>query len=159
VFNALNLMFEAENSPFRWKLMMNGNRPTVLLRFLPELLPHPAPPEQIKRKVFYVGDLLGDEASGRMTIEQLLKTINDVYRMSFGEPKETIKFHKEAQLLVISGWDQQLDFIQQTIAALQQKAGVQHGRRGGYFSPEMLHPPYPPSKAEPKEPAKETQSP
>jgi len=35
-FNAMNLLFETENRPFRWQLLMNGNRPTAVLRVLPE---------------------------------------------------------------------------------------------------------------------------
>jgi|KBSSwiStaDraftv2_1062776.scaffolds.fasta_scaffold407686_1 hypothetical protein len=129
VFNAMNLMFEAENSPLRWKLVMNGNRPTALLRLLPEFLPHPPPPDRPKRMVFFVGQLLGDPSAGGMTMEQLIDTIQDIYKMSLGEPKGLIKFHKEAQLLIVTGGEEQIELIQQIIMALQQKAASLPGPR------------------------------
>ena len=38
VFNALNLMFDAENMPLRWELKMNGSRPMALLRAKPDVV-------------------------------------------------------------------------------------------------------------------------
>ena len=39
VFNAMNIVFETENTPLRWELRMNGNRPAAVLYVLPDLLP------------------------------------------------------------------------------------------------------------------------
>jgi hypothetical protein len=67
IFQAMNWEWENENNPVRWQLMMNGNRPTALLRVVPELLTHgppPPPAPEIKRMVFFVGDLIGEGKLG-----------------------------------------------------------------------------------------------
>jgi len=131
VFNAMNLVFEAENTPLRWKLAMNGNRPTVLLRVIPNLVPARSPqppPEQPQRKIFFVGDLLGEEKSGGVTIAKLVNTISEVYQMSYGSPKGVIQFHQEAQLLIVTGTVDQISFIQETLAALGQKMQLNKSR-------------------------------
>ena len=124
VFNAMNMKFEAENAPCRWELKMNGNRPTAMLRVLPQLLrlpdPEPPPPPQT-RMVYFVGDLIGDEKSGGMTMEQLVKTVSEVYKMSYGEPKGVVQFHKDAQLIIIAGTSDQFGFVQQTLSALRER--------------------------------------
>src|SRR5437870_8446350 len=117
VFNAMNLVFETENAPLRWKLMMNGNRPTVLLRLLPQLVPgrpHQPSPEPPRRMIYFVGDLIGDQKAGGMKMAELVKTISDVYQMSYGEPKGVLQFHEAAQLLIVTGTPDQIQFIQQT---------------------------------------------
>ena len=123
VFNAMNMVFETENTSMLWELKMNGSRPTVLLRVFPG--PFSPPPEQQMRHIYFVGELLGDEKSGGMTMEQLVKTISEVYEMSYGNSQGPIsnhlQFHKEAQLLVATGTQTEIDFIQQTLVALQQR--------------------------------------
>ncbi len=129
VFHAMNLLFETENTPCRWELKMNGTRPIALLRVLPELLPlaapSPPPPPTI-RMVYFVGDLIGDEKSGGMTIEQLVKTVSEVYQMSYGPSKGVLQFHKEAQLLIVTGTSDQSNFVQQTLSALRGKIRADH---------------------------------
>jgi hypothetical protein len=127
VFNAMNLDFEAKNAPFRWILRMDGNRPLALLRVVPALLPQPLRATgvqlQDKRMVFFVGDLVGDEKLGGMTMEQLFKTVCQVYDMAYGGtgmPGE-LKFHQEAQLLIVNATVDKIDFVQNTLAALRQK--------------------------------------
>jgi len=127
VFNAMNLVFETENTPMHWELKMNGNRPTVILRVFPG--PFSVPQEQPRRHVFFVGELLGDEKTGGMTMEQLVKTISEVYEMSYGTSQGPIsnhlQFHKQAQLLIAMGTNEELSFVSETLAALRQK--IQHG--------------------------------
>jgi hypothetical protein len=123
IFNAMNLVFEAENTPYRWELKMNGNRPIAMLRVLPQLLPVPQPPEPpavnpTTRMVYFVGDMVDD--SGGM--ERLVKTISEVFRMSYGEAKGVLQFHKDAQLLIVTGTKDQISFVQQTLSALRGKA-------------------------------------
>ena len=124
VFNAMNMKFEAENAPCRWELRLNGNRPTAMLRMLPQLLripdPEPPPPPRT-RMVYFVGDLISDEKPGGITMEQLVKTVSDVYKMSYGEPKGVVQFHKDAQLIVVTGTSDQIGFVQQTLSALREK--------------------------------------
>ena len=123
VFNAMNLLFEGENTPCRWELRMNGSRPTAILRVLPRLLPPPErtpPPPKTERVVYFVGDLVGDKAGG-MSIEQLAKTVSEVYHMT-GEGDAVIKFHRAAQLLIVSGSPDDINVIQQTLNAMRDKA-------------------------------------
>lgn len=127
VFNAMNLMFEAENAPYRWELKMNGDRPTAMLRVLPWLLHVPDPPPPVLptvRMVYFVGDLIEDGKFGGMTMEQLVRTVSEVYEMSFAHSnaKNFIQYHKEAQLLVVTGTSEQTTFVQQTLSALRGKA-------------------------------------
>jgi len=52
---------------------------------------------------YFVGDLLGDEKSGGLTMEQLVKTVSEVYEMSYGPPRTPVlQFHKQAQLLILT---------------------------------------------------------
>lgn len=128
VFNAMNLVFENDRTPLRWELKATPH-PLVLLRVLPEATPEfgaPNRPQETHRMVYFVGNLLGDEKSGGMTLEQIVKTITDVWPADFGKPDGVIQFHKEAQLLVVNGTPEQLEFIHQALAALEQKA--QHER-------------------------------
>jgi hypothetical protein len=132
VFNAMNLLFETENTPLRWELKMNGKRPTALLRVLAQPSPKnpppvidpttglPMPPPETKRGVYFVGNLLGDEKSGGMTMEQLVQTLSEVHQMSFGS-EGGLQFHKQAQLVIVTGTDAEIEFIGNTLTALKQK--------------------------------------
>src|SRR5208283_4867638 len=129
IFNAMNLVFENDRTPLRWELMQSAtpahhvNR-WVMLRVQPEAAPTDVPqtkPPETHRMVYFVGNLVGDEKSGGMTMEQIVKTITDVWPAEFGKPEGVIQFHKDAQLLVANGTPDQLEFIHQTLAALEQK--------------------------------------
>jgi hypothetical protein len=127
VFNAMNLVFENDRTPLRWELKLNGKRPTALLRVLGNILPKfdpttglPVPSVETKRMVFFVGDLLGDEKSGGMTMDQLIRTISEVHEMSFGS-KAGLQFHKQAQLVIVNGTDEDISFIADILKALEQK--------------------------------------
>jgi hypothetical protein len=128
VFNAMNLVFENDRTPVRWELKFNGNRPVALLRVLPEGAPQPVlpspKPADTHRMVFFIGNLLGDEKSGGMTMDQIIKTIYEIWPSDFGKPEGIIQFHNDAQLLVVNGTRDQIDFIQQTLNALRQKANA-----------------------------------
>ena len=125
LFNAMNLMFEAENTPLRWELKINGSRPMVVLRVLSVVGWPTPPPEPPQRKIFFVGDMVGDEKSGRMTMEQLVKTVSEVYEMSYGAAhggvSDHLQFHKQAQLLVVTGTVDEISFVMETLSALRQK--------------------------------------
>lgn len=125
VFHAMNLVFEAQNTPVRWELRMNGNRPAALVRVLPALVPAsgapPPAPEESRRMVYFVGELLGDEKSGGMTMDQVYKMVSEVFQMSYGNVKGVLQYHKEAQLLVVTGTTDQLEFVGQTLEALKEK--------------------------------------
>jgi hypothetical protein len=53
-------------------------------------------------------------------MEQIIKTVTDVWKMA-DVSGANIQFHKDAQLLVVRGTQSQIDFMEQTLTALQQK--------------------------------------
>jgi hypothetical protein len=141
VFHAMNLMFEAENAPYRWELKVNGTRPTAVLRVRPDLLPAGEPPPRVTpttRMVYFVGDLLDDGKSGGVTMERLVGTVSDVYQMSFGPPKGVLQFHKDAQLLIVTGTPDQISFVQQTLSALRGKFAADRRRHSMPPEPEAI---------------------
>ena len=123
IFRAMNLEFELENKPVRWEVTLNGSRPTALLRFLPALVPAaPAPPPKI-RKVFFVGDIL-DEYPGtndQPKISDVADTVIDAWHTG-GIPGAKINIFPPGQLLIVSGRPDQVDFAEQTLRALKEKA-------------------------------------
>jgi len=125
IFGAMNLMFATENSPYRWELRMNGNRPIAMLRVLPQPLPAalapPPPTPSVTRMVHIVGDLVDGNPSAS-AMEDLVKTVSDIYQKAHGSPKSVIQFHKESQLLIITGTGEQIGFVQLTLSALREKA-------------------------------------
>jgi hypothetical protein len=126
VFNAMNLFFEINGITLRWELMMNGHRPTALLRVVG--LAAPKLQEEPKRAIFYVGELMGDEKSGGMTMKQILGTLAEV---SFADYKRevNIQCHEGAQMLIVKGTQGEVDLVRETIEALKQKAVVQYQRK------------------------------
>ena len=127
VFNAMNLVFENDQTPLHWELKINGKRPTALLRVLAQPGPNidpttglPMPPPETKRGVYFVGNLLGDEKTGGMTMEQLVQTLSEVHQMSFSS-ESGLQFHKQAQLVIVTGTDAEIEFIGNTLTALKQK--------------------------------------
>jgi len=131
IFNAMNLIFENDRTPLRWQLKNSsfGGLPYVQLRVLPqaaqwhapgEVAATPPPPKE--RMVYYVGNLIGDEKSGGLTMDELTKTILSIWPTDFGSSDGVIQFHKDAQLLVVNGTGDQIAFIHQTLKALQEKA-------------------------------------
>jgi hypothetical protein len=133
VFNAMNLVFENDRTPVRWELRLNGNRPVARLSVLITLAPKPEPsqpkPAETRRMVFFIGNLLGDEKSGGMTMGQITKTINSVWPAEFGTLEGVIQFHEQAELIIVNGTREQIDFIQQILSALRQKADTEHARQ------------------------------
>jgi hypothetical protein len=129
VFNAMNLIFAQTKTPLRWQLMMNGKRPTALLRVLeapkpPEAPPEAKPPPEPERPmVFFVGDLLGDPKTGGMTMDQLVKTVVEVSRIGIGG--EHVFCHNEAQLIIVRGTSNDIGFVKNTLAALREKAQLE----------------------------------
>jgi hypothetical protein len=114
VCNAMNMLFQNDRTPLRWELKMNYSRPTVQLRVLLD-----SPPES-KRMTFFVGDLIGDEKSGGMTMKQIVQIISDVWAEAYNEPG-VVQFYEPAQLIIVTGTQEQIDFVDRTIAALQRK--------------------------------------
>ena len=135
VFQAMNMLFEIERKPLRWELVMNGRRPVAVLHELESAPPSavPAggtqtPPSNlaISRSVVFVGDLLGGPDSGGMkpdTLCEILKeTVGNMFPAS-STPK--IQFHRAAELLVLSGTDEELRFMKDVLQALKEKSNHQ----------------------------------
>jgi len=80
-----------------------------------------------KRMVYFVGDLTGDAKSGGMTMEQIVKTVEEIWDMTYHEPG-VVQFHKDAQLLIVSGTPDQIAFVQQTLGALRVKVQLDRSR-------------------------------
>ena len=117
VFRAMNLLLESENSPFRWQLTVNGNRPLVLLRVIRSLLPQAAHQADARKiSVYYVGDLMGD---GGMTLKQISDTLQDVNNQGYGG-SISIGFHNETQLVIVKGTPEQVALISSTLQALKE---------------------------------------
>lgn len=133
VFRAMNSLFEIQNAPLRWQLKLNGKRSMLLLRVIPELLPHAAAPvdpttglplpaaapaESKKPMVFFVGDMVGDEKSGGMTMSQIADTLTEINKMAYGGDI-FIGFHTKAQLVIVKGTDEQIGFVRNTLSELR----------------------------------------
>lgn len=130
VFNAMNLMFENNRTPLRWELRVTDRRQMALLRVLdrPLLSPGAAAPQPMVKRVYFVGELLGDGKSGGMTMPQVIDTVSSVYKMSYGKAPTGIQFHTDAQLLIFNGTVDQLNLIEQTLEGLKQKVELDRKR-------------------------------
>lgn len=134
IFAAMNLLFENNRTPLRWELKLNGHRQIALLRVLIDPTPQvdmtaPLPGQEKQRRIFFVGNLIGDDKQPGMTMEQIIKTVTDVWQMA-DVSGGYIKFHKEAELLVVTGTPSQMDFMEQTLKALEQKVDHERLERG-----------------------------
>jgi hypothetical protein len=63
-----------------------------------------------------------------MSLEDIVNTISEVWKMTYGQPG-VIQFHEKAQLLIVNGTDEQNDFIRQTLQALRMKADLERLRQ------------------------------
>jgi hypothetical protein len=138
VFQAMNMLFEIEKWPCRWELVMNGHRPVAVLR-PPEIEPPPAvsagdSPEartqSVGHMVAYVGNLLGTPDAGRMTPVDLGDTLEQTANQTFpGSITFKVQFHRGAELLVLSGTDEELRVMNEVLQALKER--VSDRRKGG----------------------------
>jgi len=129
VFNAMNLLFENNRTPLRWELKLNGRRQIALLRVLQDPVTTDADPKAgQQRRVYFVGDLVGDENTGRMSMADVVKTISDLEKMAYRD-SGLIQFHEKAQLLVVTGTSDHIDFIQETLEALRTKVATDTARK------------------------------
>ena len=119
----MNLTFENDKTPLQWELKVFGHRQIALLRVLLDPAPAdaPRPPEKLQQRIYFVGDLIGDERNGDMTMDQIIKTITDIWQMT-DNTNGKIQFHNEAQLLVVTGTPGQIQFVDQTLSALHSRA-------------------------------------
>jgi GTP-dependent phosphoenolpyruvate carboxykinase len=78
--------------------------------------------------------LIGDEQSRGMTMQQIVKIISDVWAKAYGVQPAAIQFYEPAQLVIVTGTPDQIDFIEQTLVALRKKAELnrmEHSKSAG----------------------------
>ena len=73
--------------------------------------------------------------TGGMTMEQIVNTVEEIWRMTYGQREEGIQFHRDAQLLVVSGMPDQIKFIQTTLQALRMKVELDRHRLAAESKP------------------------
>lgn len=133
VFNAMNLLFDADRIPVRWELLMNGDRPTAFLRPTPppQVDVPPRPLDQPRRSVFFVGEIVGNEGDGGLSWDQFNRTMEEVCRRVYrDEPaRPRTEAHRDAALLIVTGSQEQIDFVRSTLEALKEKAKLEAVRQ------------------------------
>ncbi len=148
VFQAMNMLFEIDGKPVRWELVMNGHRPVAMLRALePEPLAAApaggggADPRAVSRSVVFVGDLIGEPNSGGMKPNTLCEILEETVRSTFPTSNtHRIQFHRAAELLVLSGTDEELRFMKDVLQALKEKSSL-HQKQGLAPAPAKEPPP------------------
>ncbi len=141
VFQAMNMLFEIDHTPVRWELVMNGHRPAAVLHVLEAELHPPGPssslppearPQAASRSVVFVGDLLGEADAGGMNPESLCGILAQTASDAFGASgTRKIQFHKGAELLILSGTDEELHFMKDVLQALKEKSNHQRKQDPG----------------------------
>jgi hypothetical protein len=134
VFNAMNLYFEVQKLPARWKLTLNGSRPTAILGMekpQPAATPPPAT-EKIAPTVFSIVEILSlnSEAGDKQPTDSLADAIAAVLddlqkpgRAKVNAPGgPTLKMHAQAGILVFSGTWEETELVRSTLAALKDAA-------------------------------------
>jgi len=120
-FQAMNMLFEIDHTPVRWELVMNGHRPVAVLRGVLEPKSPLAVPS-VGHSVAYVGNLLGTPDLGRMSPDALCETLETTAEQTFpGSNTIKIKFHRGAELVVLSGTDEELRLMNEVLQALKDK--------------------------------------
>ncbi len=133
VFRAMNMLFEIEHKPVRWELAMNGNRPTAMLRshfpagavtLRSEKPAAASPSAPVNRSVFYVGALLKPSGPEReASWSSLRRTIAMAIQGTFRDSATCeVQHHTEAELLVVSGTEEEVKFVKEVVEALKEKA-------------------------------------
>jgi len=145
IFTAMNMYFDVNNVSLRWEMSANGSRPVAVLRLQEGAVTATSAP---KRMVFFVGDLLGDGKNGGMTMDDVVRTVSEVYLTSFNQPADkVIQAHKEGQLIVVTGTDAEIGFVNQTLQALKQKVELQRAKYVPTAFPVVGAPPMPAGSA------------
>jgi len=128
VFQAMNMLFEIEKWPCRWELVMNGSRPVAVLRppeiESPSAVPAGDTPEAraqvVGHSVAYVGNLLG--TPDLMNPDALCETLEEIAKQTFpGSSTIKVQFHRGAELVVLSGTDEELRVMNEVLRALKEK--------------------------------------
>lgn len=134
VFNAMNSYFEVQKLPARWKLTLNGSRPTAILGMerLQAAATPPAETEKIGQTVFSIPDILcaSSPASDKQTADNLEDTVaaalDDLQKPGHAKVNAPggpiIKVHAQAGILVFSGTWEETQLVRSTLQALKDTA-------------------------------------
>lgn len=134
VFNAMNLYFEVQKFPARWKLTLNGSRPTAILGMerLKVAATPPAETEKIGHTVFSIPDILcaSSPAVDKQTADNLKDTIaaalDDLQKPGHAKVNApggpVIKVHTQAGILVFAGTWEENELVRSTLQALKDTA-------------------------------------
>lgn len=147
VFQALNLQFELNSNPIRWSLIMNGERPTAILKVRPVTAKSPIANK--RTAVVYVGDLITTRGSTNYSFEREIEKITGAIEAvadQSGSGSISVKAYPAGELIIVSGTDEQLSLVREVIAALSQKAAHEQGY-GPRFPAPMRAPVRPPLTA------------
>ena len=142
-FNAMNLYFQVQNVPARWKLTLNGQRPTAILGIdKPQFKPSPE-----FHTVMTIAEILyPPEGSAPLSQEErhrragwisgeVGRVLNDI-QSSGGPAIATFKVHEEAGLLVFSGTAEETQLVHNTLEFLNLTMRLQdRNERAGNGSP------------------------
>jgi hypothetical protein len=127
IFAAMNLYFDVNDIRIRWELNANGSRPVALLRLQEGAVTATSGP---KRQVFFVGNLLEDGKNNGMTMDEVVASLASVYQASFQQPAYKVMLpYKEGQLIVVTATDNEIDFVRQTLQALQDKVNLERANK------------------------------
>jgi hypothetical protein len=134
VFNAMNLYFEAQKLPARWKLTLNGSRPTAILAIeKPKAIATPlAETEKMGNTVFSIDEILSafsaaqDKPTTDNLVEAIAAVLDDVEKPGHAKVNApggpVLKIHAQAGILVFSGTWEETELVRSTLAALKDTA-------------------------------------
>jgi hypothetical protein len=138
VFQAMNMLFEIESTPLRWELAMNGQRPVALLRQLEAeptaRVPGGGTPAEVRPKpvtysVVAVEALFGAPDAGGMKPDALSTILLETAQETLGASStRKIQFHPGSGLLILSGTEEELRFMQDVLKALRDKFMLEQSR-------------------------------
>jgi len=129
-FQAMNQLFQAGGQTVQWALIMNGNRPTALFYDAKLMLdPSAKKPEIVARTILYIGDLIGEKKDGGLSMNDLVNVITGITTNAGTSPGFALQRHDEAQLLVVRGTPEEIQFVREAVQALIVRATALRQRK------------------------------
>ncbi len=141
MFNAMNLYFEAQKLPARWKLTLNGGRPTAVLGMeKPQAAPTPlAGAEKTGDTVFPIPDILCgsgpdlDKQPADNLEDTIAAALDDLQKPGHAKANApggpVIKVHAQAGILVFNGTWEETELVRSTLQALNKGQGTRATQR------------------------------
>lgn len=140
VFNAMNLYFDVQKLPARWKLTLNGSRPTAILGMeKPQpAATLPAETNKIGNTVFSIDEILAafsaaqDKPATDNLVEAIAAVLDDVEKPGHAKVNApggpVLKIHAQAGILVFSGTWEETELVRSTLAALKDTAQARQNK-------------------------------